>query len=165
MRDPIKGNCNALCFIGDDYGDNHAACRCGLLAGHEGKHEEVCRDGDLEIRWVKDEREVCEFHGLQEDDCCRTCMELRAMWEEEIADDNWLGYTVSRDQWDEAGIPPELLVWARSQDNTFRNHLEILKHPEHGWFAVVRESSLMRRVILVSPQDMGMLREDPTGWL
>ena len=52
----IEGQCNAHCYIADDYGDTHATIRCQLPKNHEGKHREVSRDGKLIIEWEDDER-------------------------------------------------------------------------------------------------------------
>jgi len=52
----IEGQCNAHCYIADDYGDTHATIRCQLPKNHEGKHREVSRDRKLIIEWEDDER-------------------------------------------------------------------------------------------------------------
>ncbi|MFQ5963439.1 MAG: hypothetical protein ACE5KZ_04055 [Candidatus Scalinduaceae bacterium] len=53
----IEGQCNAHCYIADDYRDNHATIRCQLLPNHKGKYKEVSREGKLIIEWEEDERE------------------------------------------------------------------------------------------------------------
>jgi len=53
----IEEQCNAHCYISDDYGDNHATIRCQLAPNHTGMHREVSREGKLIIEWEEDERE------------------------------------------------------------------------------------------------------------
>lgn len=51
--------CQAVLYIGDDYGDNHATMRCQLKAGHDDMHQETFkRDGSpVLVLWMRDERE------------------------------------------------------------------------------------------------------------
>lgn len=56
MVEKVSGECNALLYIGDDYGDNHATMRCQLSPGHEGKHQEVFDNRDVTVLWSVDER-------------------------------------------------------------------------------------------------------------
>ena len=53
----VEGQCNAHCYIADDYGDNRATIRCQLPPKHKGMHREVSREGKLIIEWENDERE------------------------------------------------------------------------------------------------------------
>ena len=53
----VEGQCNAHCYIVDDYGDNRATIRCQLPPNHKGTHREVSREGKLIIEWEVDERE------------------------------------------------------------------------------------------------------------
>ena len=55
----VKGECNAHLHIADDYGDNHATCRCRLEPGHEGPHQEEYqrRETTVTITWWLDDRE------------------------------------------------------------------------------------------------------------
>jgi hypothetical protein len=53
----VEGQCNAHCYIVDDYGDNRATIRCQLPPNHKGMHREVSREGKLIIEWEVDERE------------------------------------------------------------------------------------------------------------
>ena len=73
-----EGGCNARLFLADDYGDNPCTLRCQLAPGHKGSHKEAFkRDtaGKVQITWDKDERFLCEHHGLQDaGDYCRLCM-------------------------------------------------------------------------------------------
>jgi hypothetical protein len=59
----VDGECNAHLYIGDNYGDNHATMRCGLLEGHDGVHREVFSRTTTEgppsecvMTWEQDER-------------------------------------------------------------------------------------------------------------
>lgn len=55
--------CQAVLYIGDDYGDNRATIRCDLQAPHEGQqHEERFKRGESEVAifWGHDEREEGE---------------------------------------------------------------------------------------------------------
>ena len=52
----VDGECNAHCYIADDYGDNSATMRCALPVGHEGLHREVFRNGGCVLTWKNDER-------------------------------------------------------------------------------------------------------------
>ena len=75
----VDGECNAKLYLGDDYGDNHCTIRCGLPVGHDGDHEEAFNRGEdarVFLQWQRDEREDCEFHGLQSDDYCKTCSDM-----------------------------------------------------------------------------------------
>ena len=60
----IDGECNAMLFIGDNYGDNHASMRCQLAPNHEGLHQEqfAREGGPVTITWTADERVRCD-HG------------------------------------------------------------------------------------------------------
>ncbi len=51
----VEGQCNAHCYIADDYGDNRATIRCQLDPNHKGMHREVSRRGKLIIEWEDDE--------------------------------------------------------------------------------------------------------------
>lgn len=53
----VEGQCNAHCYVSDDYGDNRATIRCELPRNHKGMHREVSREGKLIIEWEVDERE------------------------------------------------------------------------------------------------------------
>ncbi len=53
----VEGQCNAHCYIVDDYGDNRATIRCQHPPNHKGMHREVSREGKLIIEWEVDERE------------------------------------------------------------------------------------------------------------
>jgi len=55
----VEGQCNALLYLSDDYGDNFCTIRCKLIPGHDGLHvEKFSRDGKLvKIIWEKDERD------------------------------------------------------------------------------------------------------------
>jgi len=75
----VPGQCNAHCYIGDNYGDGSATMRCALEPNHEGCHKEIFRDGTCILTWEKDER--C-YHksGYHYDDIdgvlyCETCYE------------------------------------------------------------------------------------------
>ena len=53
------GQCNAHCYIADNYGDNHATMRCQLPKGHEGLHQEAFTKhdaGQCILTWTHDER-------------------------------------------------------------------------------------------------------------
>mgnify|MGYP001581135289 CR=1 FL=1 len=133
MKVSISGNCNALLTIGDDFGDNDATCRCLLPEGHEGKHLETSRNGELEIRWVKDERLVCPRHGRQDTvDLCHLCQDLHTAWEKELAAGDWDKYIVPKECW-ENSTPALVLEEAKKIDNGV-----LLKHPKHGWFLCIR---------------------------
>ena len=60
----VEGECNARLSIGDDYGDNSASIRCGLVPGHDGPHKECYNAGygddvnNVTITWDKDTREL-----------------------------------------------------------------------------------------------------------
>lgn len=54
--DDVPGECNAHCYIGDDYGDNTATMRCPLPKGHEGAHRKRFRDDAVLVEWTRDER-------------------------------------------------------------------------------------------------------------
>jgi len=54
----VEGQCNAHCYIADDYGDNHATIRCQLVPNHKGRHKEISREGKLIIEWEEDETEL-----------------------------------------------------------------------------------------------------------
>ncbi len=57
LPEDVEGQCNAHCYIVDDYGDNRATIRCQLPPNHKGMHREVSREGKLIIEWEVDERE------------------------------------------------------------------------------------------------------------
>ena len=53
------GECNAHCYIADNFGDNHATMRCQLPKGHAGPHREVFTKmdaGGCVMTWERDER-------------------------------------------------------------------------------------------------------------
>lgn len=52
----VPGECNAHCYVGDDWGDNSATFRCSLPAGHAGRHREKFRRGTAALEWERDER-------------------------------------------------------------------------------------------------------------
>lgn len=54
---PNDGICHAVCYIGDDFGDNSATFRCQLEKLHSDMHEEKFqRDGrQFSMRWEGDE--------------------------------------------------------------------------------------------------------------
>lgn len=59
----VDGECNAHCYLGDNFGDNHATMRCQLPKGHEGVHREEFErevpDGQPSrcvMTWERDER-------------------------------------------------------------------------------------------------------------
>lgn len=60
----VSGECNALLFIADNYGDNEATIRCQLPLGHDDVHREQFerRGGMVTITWASDERKKCD-HG------------------------------------------------------------------------------------------------------
>jgi hypothetical protein len=60
----VEGECNALVFIADNYGDGCATIRCQLPLAHDGMHrEQFVRDGGtIAITWDADERVRCD-HG------------------------------------------------------------------------------------------------------
>lgn len=74
--------CNARLFLGDDWGDNRCTMKCQLPVGHGGRHREKFDRGEdgspapVEVLWLKDERFVCEHHGVQPDDRCSPCDDL-----------------------------------------------------------------------------------------
>ena len=56
----VEGQCNAHLYIGDDYGDGHATCRCQKPKGHKGLHEERFTkqlEGKVVITWEKNARD------------------------------------------------------------------------------------------------------------
>lgn len=61
----VPGQCNAHCYIGDNFGDNHATMRCQLEPGHDGPHREVFRRGTCVLTWEEDERDK---EGEEDDD-------------------------------------------------------------------------------------------------
>ena len=72
----MSGICGAMRFLADDHGDNTCTIRCGLPPDHNGNHREVfTRDtaGKVNIAWAKDERYVCQRHGIQPDRDCDLC--------------------------------------------------------------------------------------------
>lgn len=57
--DDVVGECNAHCYIADNFGDNHATMRCALPAGHEGQHCEKFTkmdEGACVVLWERDGR-------------------------------------------------------------------------------------------------------------
>lgn len=54
--DDVEGECNAHCYIGDNYGDGTATMRCKLPKGHESPHREEFRAGTCVLTWENDER-------------------------------------------------------------------------------------------------------------
>ena len=40
----VEGECNNHCYIGDNFGDNHATMRCQLKINHKGNHQEQYKD-------------------------------------------------------------------------------------------------------------------------
>lgn len=54
--DDVEGECNAHCYIGDNYGDGTATMRCKLPKDHEGLHREEFRAGTCVLTWKDDER-------------------------------------------------------------------------------------------------------------
>lgn len=72
--------CNARLFLGDDHGDNSCTFRCQLPPEHKGQHREKFKrqyssGGRVSITWAKDERVICEHHGIQPSDDCDLCSE------------------------------------------------------------------------------------------
>jgi hypothetical protein len=73
----VPGQCNAHCYIGDNYGDGSATMRCSLEVNHEGWHKETFRDDKCILTWEKDER--CyhtagyEYNSLMGTLCCMHC--------------------------------------------------------------------------------------------
>lgn len=45
------GKCNAQLHLADDYGDNVATMKCQLETNHEGRHVDICRNGQVKIEW------------------------------------------------------------------------------------------------------------------
>ncbi len=66
----VPGECNAHCYIADDYGDNSATIRCGRAPKHDGKHREAFEGRDVVVEWAEDEREewMCRTCGRIHDD-------------------------------------------------------------------------------------------------
>ncbi len=54
--DDVDGECNAHCYIADNYGDGRATMRCQLPKGHELPHREEFRQGTSVLTWEHDER-------------------------------------------------------------------------------------------------------------
>lgn len=54
----VEGECNALLYLADNFGDNHTTIRCQLMNGHEGSHEERCRNDTVLIQWGHGQREI-----------------------------------------------------------------------------------------------------------
>ncbi len=52
----VPCKCNAHCYIGDNFGDNHATMRCEREAGHSGEHREVFSNRVVRVFWDVDER-------------------------------------------------------------------------------------------------------------
>ena len=64
--DDVSGECNADLYLADDFGDNHVTIRCQLPKGHDGCHEERCREGTVTIQWDEDERKQdLQLNGLR----------------------------------------------------------------------------------------------------
>lgn len=68
----IDGNCNAVLYLGDDYGDGTCTIRCKLPEKHLENHKEIFLRNEKEviITWVDDEREtefLLTFSGKFED--------------------------------------------------------------------------------------------------
>ena len=57
---PIKGNCNAHLYIGDDFGDNCFTAQCALPEDHKGLHKIEFELRKVIITWEIDEREENE---------------------------------------------------------------------------------------------------------
>lgn len=56
-----RGRCNARCFIGDNFGDNHVTFVCQLRPGHSGLHIETwCAPSGqiITITWLKGEEKA-----------------------------------------------------------------------------------------------------------
>jgi hypothetical protein len=63
MAEPeVPETCQAVLYIGDDHGDNHATMRCQLPHGHEGRHQEEYEPGiegqKVTVTWTKDDGEL-----------------------------------------------------------------------------------------------------------
>lgn len=52
----VPGECNAHCYVGDNFGDNTATFRCSRPPNHAGMHRDVFRGGTATLEWTVDER-------------------------------------------------------------------------------------------------------------
>lgn len=78
----VEGECNAHCYIGDNYGDGSATMRCQLPKGHAGHHRQEFRLGTCVLTWMNDERCYHEHGSYVEeptgDTVCSKCGETLA---------------------------------------------------------------------------------------